>query len=61
MKHYLPDMVLFNNAGNAVIAENAGNGSMPSVNSKRFPLYTEERRLRPSFTAITAIPALTAF
>jgi hypothetical protein len=54
-------MVLFNNAGNAVIAENAGNGSMPSVNSKRFPLYTEERRLRPSFTAITAIPALTAF
>jgi hypothetical protein len=34
---------------------------MPSVNSQRFSISTDQRRLKPSFTAIAAIPALTPF
>jgi hypothetical protein len=75
MKHCLPDMVLFNNAGSAEIAgnagnESAGNGRIAGTDelTSRASLndattFSITPRLSPfsAFLAITALPALPAF
>jgi hypothetical protein len=51
MKHYLPDMELFNNAVIAGTAAIAGNDES----------FTEERLFGFPLPALSAIPAFTAF
>jgi hypothetical protein len=66
MKHCLPDMVLFNNAGSAEIAgnESAGNGRIAGTDELTSRASLNDATtfsITPRFSPFSAFPAISAF